>query len=142
MLRGYATQWTKDRPRAYHESPMAEAFVGCSFVRMPTLHAPQTSQAFTAMDTPPLARLHFLMRKVLCTEPCERSPMFTEFERAVRAAAADLRDGGSKPEHMVIALKRATERGVLRRATTREDDLHYRMILWGVREYFRCESRG
>ena len=85
-------------------------------------------------------RLHTLMRVVLASEPCDRSPMFSEFKQAVRATAADFRDHGRKPEDMVIALKRATERGTLRCATTQEDDLHYRMILWGVREYFRCDS--
>lgn len=66
--------------------------------------------------------------------------MFKEFEQAVRASAADLRDRGLAPEHMVIALKQATSRGALRATATREDDLHYRMILWSVREYFHCES--
>lgn len=66
--------------------------------------------------------------------------MFKDFERAVRAIAADLRDHGTSPEQMVIALKQATSRGMLRATATREDDLHYRMILWGVLEYFRCES--
>jgi hypothetical protein len=88
----------------------------------------------------PITRLAPLMRCVLECEPCERSPLFGEFQRTVRTTAAELRDCGSLPEQMVIALKRATFRGALRATTSREDDLHYRMILWGVLEYFRCES--
>lgn len=106
---------------------------------MPTLQAPIHRVAMTTIDAP-ITRLHSLMRTVLTCEPCERSPMFKEFQRMVRATAAELRDRGNKPEQMVIALKQATARGAaLRATTTREDDLHYRMILWGVREYFHCE---
>jgi hypothetical protein len=88
----------------------------------------------------PITRLRPLMQRVLATEPCEASPHFSELQRAVRATAADLRECGNKPEQMVIALKLATARGALRATTTREDDLHYRMILWSVREYFRYEE--
>src|SRR5690242_8767795 len=106
---------------------------------MPTLQASLHRVVLPPIDAP-ITRLHSLMRAVLATEPCERSPMFKEFQRTVRATAAELRDRGNKPEQMVIALKQATARGaVLRATTTREDDLHYRMILWGVREYFHCE---
>lgn len=106
---------------------------------MPTLHAPTYSSAMTATDSP-ITRLRSLMRVVLATEPCESSPLFAELERMVRASAAERREHGDKPEQMVIALKRATARGALRASTTREDDLHYRMILWSVREYFRYEA--
>lgn len=105
---------------------------------MQTLSAP-TRNAFGAPMDSPLMRLQSLMRCVLETEPCESSPVFGEFQQAVRTSAAELRDCGCRPEQMVIALKRATARGALRAATTRADDLHYRMILWGVREYFRCD---
>lgn len=110
---------------------------------MPSLHAPlfpaPPSSAVTLAEAP-VTRLRSLMRGVLACEPWECSPLAGELQRAVRATAAELRDRGSKPEQMVIALKRATARGALRATTTREDDLHYRMILWSVREYFRCDS--
>jgi len=106
---------------------------------MTTSQAPAFRPALDAREVS-IARLRPLMRIVLASEPCERSPMFKEFERAVRTSAATLRDQGMKPEQMVIVLKQATSRGVLRVTATREDDLHYRMILWSVCEYFRCES--
>ena len=111
----------------------------CSFGLMTTSQAPAFRPALDAREVS-IARLRPLMRIVLASEPCERSPMFKEFERAVRTSAATLRDQGMKPEQMVIVLKQATSRGVLRVTATREDDLHYRMILWSVCEYFRCES--
>ena len=89
---------------------------------------------------PPIMRIRNLMKGVLACEPWECSPLAGELQRTVRASAAELRDLGNKPEQMVIALKRATSRGALRGSTTREDDLHYRIILWSVREYFRCDS--
>src|SRR5436305_14769300 len=101
----------------------------CSFGLMTTSQAPAFRSALDSRDSS-IARLRPLMRIVLASEPCERSPMFKEFECAVRACAATLRDRGVKPEHMVIALKQATSRGLLRVTATREDDLHYRMILW------------
>ena len=110
-----------------------------SFWLMPTLQAP-TYQTVVAATDAPLSRLRTLKRIVLATEPYECSPSYGELQRAVRASAAELRECGSRPEEMVIALKLATSRGALRPATTREDDLHYRMILWGVLEYFRCDS--
>lgn len=105
---------------------------------MQTLSAPSRNAFVVPVDAP-LARLESLMRCVLETEPCESSPVFGEFQRAVRTSAAELRDRGCMPEQMVIALKRATCRGALRATTTRADDLHYRMILWGILEYFRCD---
>lgn len=106
---------------------------------MPTLHAPTFPSAQIVAEAP-ITRIRSLMRGVLACEPWECSPLAGELQRTVRATAAELRDCGTKPEQMVIALKRATSRGALRATTTREDDLHYRMILWSVREYFRCDS--
>jgi hypothetical protein len=110
---------------------------------MPTLHAPlfpaPPSSAVTLAEAP-VTRLRNLMRGVLACEPWECSPLAGELQRTVRATAAELRDRGSRPEQMVITLKRATARGALRATTTREDDLHYRMILWSVRESFRWDS--
>ena len=106
---------------------------------MPTLYV-RTYQPAVAAPEAPISRLSALMRVVLATEPWERSPLCDELQRTVRASAAELRDHGHSPEQMVITLKRATSRGALRATTTREDDLHSRMILWGVREYFRCDS--
>jgi hypothetical protein len=102
------------------------------------LHAPIYQPAVSVDATS--TRLRSLMRSVLATEPYESSPDLSELQRAVRATAAASRERGDKPEQMVIFLKRATARGALRAATTREDDLHYRMILWSVREYFQYEE--
>lgn len=102
------------------------------------LHTP-TYQAAVSADASS-ARLRSLIRNVLATEPYESSPLLSELQRAVRATAAEARERGDRPEQMVIFLKRATCRGALRAATTREDDLHYRMILWSVREYFQYEE--
>ena len=106
---------------------------------MPTLPA-RIFPAALSVEAQPITRLRALMRNVLSCEPWECSPLAGELQRTVRATAADLRDRGSKPEQMVIALKRATARGALRATTRPEDDLHYRMILWSVREYFRYDS--
>jgi hypothetical protein len=87
----------------------------------------------------PITQLRGLMRAVLASQPCESSPLFAELQRAVRAAAAEHRDRGCLPEEMIVALKGATRRGVLRPVRSPEDDLHYRMIHWSVLEFFRCE---
>jgi hypothetical protein len=79
------------------------------------------------------------MRAVLTCEPCDCSPLFPELQRMVRATAADHRDRGCLPEEMIVALKGATKRGVLRPTRSPEDELHYRMILWSVLEFFRCD---
>lgn len=139
-------QWTKDRANPYKDARRYVAKVqwlaiarGEALCGMPTLHARTFLPAVT-VEEPPIMRIRYLMRGVLACEPWECSPLAGELQRTVRATAAELRDLGNKPEQMVIALKRATSRGALRAATTREDDLHYRMILWSVREYFRCDS--
>jgi hypothetical protein len=80
-----------------------------------------------------------LAQRVLESAPWYASPHIDELEQAVRATAADLRDRGSLPEHVVIALKHATARGIRRRFTEDEDELHYRIVLWSVREYFHSE---
>jgi hypothetical protein len=108
-------------------------------VVMPILHAVSYRSLVTPPESPPITRLYGLTRAVLTSIPCESSPYFAELERMVRVTAAGLRDGGSRPEEMVIALKRATRRGSLpQRSRSPEDDLHYRMILWSVLEFFRC----
>jgi hypothetical protein len=111
---------------------------------MLTLHplpSSPTVPASAAMSTPAASstRLYLLMRCVLAVEPCDASPLFGELQRTVRAVAADCRDSGVAPERMIIALKSATARGALRATRTPADDLHYRMILWSVREYYRCD---
>lgn len=106
---------------------------------MTTLLHPPVYQPVVSADATS-ARLRSLIRTVLATEPYESSPHLSELQRAVRATATASRDRGDKPEQMVIFLKRATARGALRAATTREDDLHYRMIRWSVRAYFRYEE--
>jgi hypothetical protein len=96
-------------------------------------------RSVSAPAEPPITGLHGLMRAVLSCKPCDSSPHFSELQRMVRATAAELRDQGCRPEEMIVALKRATRRGVLRPTRSPEDDLHYRMILWSVLEYFRCD---
>ena len=106
---------------------------------MPTLHA-LPHRMMTALAEPPIARLYALKCAVLSSKPCESSPHFGELQCVVRATAATLRDQGCRPEEMIVALKDASGRGVTRRPlTSPEDDLHYRMILWSVLEYFHCD---
>lgn len=101
----------------------------------PTMPAPAAMPMPAASST----RLYLLMRCVLAVEPCDTSPLFGELQRTVRAVAANCRDNGVPPEAMIITLKNATARGALRATRTPADDLHYRMILWSVREYYRCD---
>jgi hypothetical protein len=106
---------------------------------MPALHV-LSHRAEAAPPESPITLVYELMSAVLRSKPCESSPYFGELQCVVRAAAASLRDQGYRPEEMVVALKRASRRGVMRRVRSPEDDLHYRMILWSVLEYFHCES--
>jgi hypothetical protein len=85
-------------------------------------------------------QLRQLVECVLATEPWECSPFAAELQRSVRALAAGMRDCGSRPEQVIIALKRATARSAWRPITTAADALHYRMTLWSVREFFRCDQ--
>ena len=105
---------------------------------MTTLHF-MPYQPVTAVAEPPLAALYETMYAVLRSTPFESSPHFGELQRMVRTTAAALRDKGYLPEEMILALKGATRRGALRPLRSREDDLHYKMTLWSVREYFRCD---
>ncbi|MFL5579287.1 MAG: hypothetical protein ACJ8AO_02855 [Gemmatimonadaceae bacterium] len=91
------------------------------------------------VDPTQLARVGALRRQVLESDPWCASPLAWELERVVRAAAAEFRDRGQRPEQMVVALKRAAERGARPGVSENEEELHYRMILWSVREYFRAE---
>lgn len=81
-----------------------------------------------------------LVECVLATEPWECSPFAAELQRSIRAIAAGMRDCGSTPEQVIIAIKRATARSAWRPTTTAADALHYRMTLWSVREFFRCDQ--
>jgi len=105
---------------------------------MTTLHympyAPVTARA-----EPPITALYETMYAVLRSTPWESSPYFGELQRMVRATAAAFRDSGCPPEEMILALKCATRRGVIRPLRSREDDLHYTMTLWSVLEYFQCD---
>ena len=84
-------------------------------------------------------RLRHLVECVLATDPWECSPFAGELQRAVRAISAEMRDRGTTPEQVIIALKRATARSAWRPITTAADALHYRMTLWSVREFFHCD---
>lgn len=106
---------------------------------MPALHVSSHRVAATTTTEPPITLVYELMCAVLRSKPCESSPHFGELQCVVRAAAAALRDQGYRPEEMIVALKRASRRGVMRRVRSPEDDLHYRMILWSVLEYFQCD---
>jgi len=106
---------------------------------MPALHA-LSHRVEAAPQAPPITLVYGLMCAVLNSKSWESSPYFGELQCAVRAAAASLRDQGYRPEEMVVALKRASRRGVMRRVRSPEDELHYRMILWSVLEYFHCDS--
>ena len=86
-----------------------------------------------------LVPLALLLERVLATQPWQRSPHIVSLQRAVRSLAADMRERGTTPEQMVIVLKQATARSAWRPITTEFDSLHYRMTLWGVREFFRCD---
>jgi len=105
---------------------------------MPTLHA-LSRRPLAASPEPPIARLHQLMCAVLSSTPRESSTDLAELQRMVRAIAAGFRDQGCRPEEMIIALKVATRRYVIRPIASPEDELHYRMILWSVLEYFHCD---
>jgi hypothetical protein len=104
---------------------------------MPRLFARPRPEVIGIGGGTPLTRVGPLMRCVLESEPWYASPLAPELERTVRASAAQLRDLGQAPEQMVVALKRATARGSRPGFTWNEEHLHYRMILWSVREYFR-----
>lgn len=93
--------------------------------------------ALTGRAPPGLLRP--LIERVLMSEPWDCSPLATELQQIVRGLAAEMRDCGYTPEHMIIALKRAIARGASRPSTKASDQLHYRMTLWGVREFFRCD---
>jgi hypothetical protein len=86
------------------------------------------------------AQLLQLVERVLATEPWECSPFAAELQRSVRAIAAGMRDCGSTPEQVIIAIKRATARSAWKPITTAADALHYRMTLWSVCEFFRCDE--
>jgi hypothetical protein len=86
------------------------------------------------------ARLRNLVESVLETDPWECSPFAAELQRAVRGITAAMRDRGSTPEEVIIAIKRATARSAWRPITTAADALHYRMTLWSVREFFGCDQ--
>jgi len=105
---------------------------------MTTLHC-MPYPTVTAPAQPPITALYETMYAVLSSTPFESSPRFGELQRMVRATAAACRDNGYLPEEMILALKGATRRGALRPLRSREDDLHYRMTLWSVLEYFRCD---
>ena len=85
-------------------------------------------------------RMRHLVECVLATAPWERSPFADDLQRAIRAIAAEMRECGSTPEQVIIAIKRATARSAWRPITTAADALHYRMTLWSVREFFRCDQ--
>jgi hypothetical protein len=85
-------------------------------------------------------RLGYLVESVLASEPWECSPFAGELQRAVRAITVEMRERGSTPEQVIIVLKRATARGAWRPVTAAADALHYRIILWSVREFFRCDQ--
>lgn len=101
--------------------------------------APPRAQPFDLSALSPLSRLGALRRRVLECDPWFRSPLAGELERVVRSLAAEFRDRGQRPEQMVVALKRAAERGARPGVSANEEELHYRLILWSVREYFRAE---
>jgi hypothetical protein len=84
-------------------------------------------------------RLPHLVECVLASEPWECSPFTIELQQAVRAISVEMRERGSTPEQVIIALKCATARSAWRPITTAADALHYRMTLWAVREFFRCD---
>lgn len=84
-------------------------------------------------------RLPHLVECVLASDPWECSPFAIELQRAVRAISVEMRERGSTPEQVIIAIKRATARSAWRPITTAADALHYRMTLWAVREFFRCD---
>jgi hypothetical protein len=85
-------------------------------------------------------RLRWLMARVLAAEPWQSSPFAEELQQTVRAMSAEMREHGGTPEQVIIALKRATLHGGPRPITTAADALHYRMTLWSVLEFFRCEE--
>jgi hypothetical protein len=94
--------------------------------------------AFTGGGRP--VRLRQLVECVLASEPWECSPFAGELQRAIRGISAEMRERGSTPEQVIIAIKRATARSAWRPITTAADALHYRMTLWSVREFFRCDQ--
>ena len=116
---------------------MARAVPKCSFAHMTTMHRETTRRLPKSGEAAPLMEVGPLMRRVLEQEPWYVSPLAAELERVVRASAAGLRESGYAPERMVVALKHATYHGMRCRVSPNEDSLHYRMILWSVREYFR-----
>ena len=83
--------------------------------------------------------LRWLVERVLATVPWQRSPYAADLQRAVRLLAADMRERGTTPEQMIIALKRAKAQSAWRPITTEFHALHYQMTLWGVCEFFRCD---
>jgi hypothetical protein len=108
------------------------------------MHTLLSTPAAPIIAPVPVARpmqLRELVEVVLASEPWQCSPFAGDLQRAVRAIAADMRDSGSTPEQVIIALKRATARSAWRPITTATDTLHYRMTLWSVREFFRCDPR-
>jgi hypothetical protein len=111
---------------------------------------PEFSHTFVPAATPgaaaptgdtSLMRLRWLLERVLASDPWESSPFAGELEAAVRAVAADMRERGHTPEQVIIVLKGATSRSAWRPVTATSIALHYRMTLWSVREFFRCDQR-
>ena len=63
-----------------------------------------------------------------------------ELEYRVRAFAAAFRDAGVAVEKMLVALKMATAMRRWRMHYHGSEPLHDDIVLWSVREYFRCED--
>jgi hypothetical protein len=96
-------------------------------------------EGVASQDAEPQLCLRGMVEDVLAHQPWQSAPGLDALRCSVESMAAMLRDRGYRPEQMVIALKRAVGRRPLQPVTGAADELHYRMIAWSVREYFRVE---
>ena len=85
-------------------------------------------------------RLQGLVWMLLTSEQEFVAELRIELEHRVRMFAAAFRDAGVAAEKMLVALKVATAMRRWRMHYHASEPLHDDIVLWSVREYFRCEE--
>ena len=98
----------------------------------------RTSEA--SLNTAAAERLQGLVWMLLTNDHELVRELRIELEHRVRTFAAAFRDAGVAVEKMLVALKLATAMRRWRMHYHASEPLHDDIVLWSVREYFRCEE--